>query len=71
MSPSPRTGHVGARKPPDPRVSVAEEREAGQSRQGTFPASDGSPGLARERLYTLTDAFLADPRPGLIFEYRR
>lgn len=65
------TGHLGARKRADPRVSVPEDREAGLFRKGTFRASDGSPSLARERLYTLTVAFLADTRPGLIFEYRR
>lgn len=43
----------------------------GSSRKGTFGATDRSPILARERLYTLTVAFIADTRPGLIFEYGR
>ena len=70
-APPPPTGHVGAHNRADPRACVSQEQEARHFRKGTFGASDGSPILARERLYTLTVAFLADTRPGLIFEYRR
>lgn len=36
-----------------------------------FRASGCPPGLRKERLETLAAAFLADPTPGLIFEYGR
>jgi DNA-binding CsgD family transcriptional regulator len=54
-----------------PAVSVLHERRKGLPRERRFNLTDGSPALVRERLDIFAAAFLADVRPGLIFEYGR
>lgn len=54
-----------------PAVSDLRERRKGSPRERPFHLTDGSPALVRERLDTFGAAFLADARPGLIFEYGR
>ena len=50
-----------------PGSSSAQE----QTRERAFRATSGSPAILRDRLNSLAAAFLADSRPGLIFEYGR
>lgn len=42
-----------------------------EPRRHHFSVSDGVPALIKERLETFAAAFLADPTPGLVFEYAR
>lgn len=46
-------------------------RPTGPPRGRAFQAGEGTPILVRERLGVFQRAFLADPRPGLVFEYGR
>jgi DNA-binding CsgD family transcriptional regulator len=52
-------------------ASVPPYRRAALRRGLGFRGTNAPPGLVRERLDSLTAAFLADARPGLIFEYGR
>lgn len=56
---------------PSMDVPVLRERRKGLPRESLFQLTDGSPALVRERLNTFAVAFLADARPGLLFEYGR
>lgn len=55
------------------RASSVDSRAVKHSlpRGQAFPATSGSHAMLRERLDSLAAAFLADTRPGLIFEYGR
>lgn len=52
-------------------ASIPLTRGGLEPRWHRFRASDGAPALIKERLESLAAAFLADPTPGLIFEYGR
>lgn len=54
-----------------PAVSGFRGRRKGSPQERPFRLTDGSLALVRERLDTFAAAFLADPRPGLVFEYGR
>lgn len=54
-----------------PAVPISLKRGSLAPRRQRFQVSVGDPALIRERLETFATAFLADPTPGLVFEYGR
>jgi DNA-binding NarL/FixJ family response regulator len=62
---------MSRRPTPSPVVSIALKGAELALRRRPFRVSDGVGSLIKERLETFAVAFLADPTPGLIFEYGR